>query len=70
MKIEDDFGFTIEQIEIPTVPEDTRAQEMYDTIIPLINNLMQNPEIDTIKWPNREKKLEAFKKKLTKILKG
>ena len=68
MKIENDFGFTIEEVE-PQY-DDSKAQQLYDAIIPLINNLMQNPDIDTIKWPNRVKKLEAFKAKLTKILEG
>ena len=33
-------------------------------IMPLLNNLMKNPEKDTIVWPNREKTIKAFIKKM------
>ncbi len=67
MKIDNDFGFTIEDV---TPVDDTRAQQMYEAIVPLLNNLMKNPEIETIKWPNRVEKLEEFKDKLRDILEG
>jgi len=61
-----DFGFTIEQ-DVPQEIDD-RAERMYDMIVPLIDNLMKNPEVETIKWPNREVKLQEFKEKLQDIL--
>lgn len=67
----DDFGFTFEDIaEDRTDDLQARLQLMYDTIIPLLNNLCANPEMETIKWPNRAKKIKEFKTKLTNILEG
>lgn len=50
------------------VPDDPRLQEMYDTIVVLLDNLMMNPEKPTIHWPDRVEKIEAFKLKLQKII--
>jgi hypothetical protein len=33
-------------------------------IMPLLNNLMKNPEKDYIHWPDREEKIKAFIEKL------
>jgi hypothetical protein len=33
-------------------------------IMPLLNNLLKSPEKDTIVWPNREKQINAFIKKM------
>lgn len=37
---------------------------MYNMIMPLVNNLMANPEKAYIHWPNRTEKLTQFKTKL------
>lgn len=61
-----DFGFTIDDS-----PEDTgpsKAERIFDAIMPLLNNLKKNPEIDVIKWPNREQKIDEFIEKLEGIL--
>ena len=38
-------------------------------ILPLLNNLMKNPEADTIKWPNRETAIKGQMAKITAITK-
>jgi hypothetical protein len=70
-EIEDfDFGFTsIDDIE-KTPDSDQRLQLMYDTIIPLLDNLCHNPDKPTIHWPNRVEKITEFKEKLKNILEG
>lgn len=72
---DEDFGFT-------TVHSDTLAntdevekykQRLYalrKAIMPFLNNLMKNPENDMIVWPNREKKIKEFIKKIDKIVEG
>ena len=39
-------------------------------IMPLLNNLMKNPEKDTILWPNRDKKIKEFVKKMDDYIKS
>jgi len=71
-----DFGFTavtedeLEKIqEITTQAEASQASaaslqdkvdNLYNAIIPLLNNLKKNPEKDYIHWPNRLAKVEQF----------
>jgi hypothetical protein len=62
-----DFGFTIEAEE-PIA--DDRAERMYKAIKPLLDNLKKNPEVDTIKWPNRVQKIDEFEQKLAEIAFG
>lgn len=45
-----------------------RLQELYDAIIPLLNNLRANPEKEYILWKDRVPKIDAFETKLTEIL--
>ena len=79
-----DFGFSalnedeLESIKIleqkakdtESVAADTqdKLQRMYSMILPLIENLMQDPEKSYIHWPNRKEKLQLFKKKLQEVL--
>jgi hypothetical protein len=61
---EDDFGFTFsDTTEIQTQAQD-KVHGLRDMIMPLLNNLMKNPEKDTIVWPGREKKIKEFIKKM------
>jgi hypothetical protein len=39
-----------------------------DMIMPLLNNLKKNPEKDIIHWPNRAEKIDAFIKKMNKLV--
>jgi len=84
--LEFDFGFTaVDEDELETVrlaqtktaeletqlqTFDNRAKMLYDTVMPLINNLKSNPEKDYIYWPNRYEKLDAFADRLYQIMNG
>jgi hypothetical protein len=48
--------------------EGTKAQKIYNAIVPLLTNLKSNPEKDYIYWPNRYEKLEAFEDMLYQLL--
>jgi len=70
MKIieDNDFGFSFahtEELEAQSrALADDKVQGLKNMIMPLLNNLMKNPEKDTIVWPDREKKIKAFIKKM------
>ena len=60
---DDDFGFTFadsEEILTKTIQAEDRVQGLRNMIMPLLNNLMKNPEKDTIVWPDREKRIKKF----------
>jgi hypothetical protein len=68
---DEEFEFEIVEEHDPVAVDDV-VQNAYRTqmialeklILPLLNNLMKNPDKDTIKWPNRT---AAIKSQLTKI---
>lgn len=67
---ENDFGFTfVDSKELKTQSED-KVQGLRNMIMPLLNNLMKDPEKDTIVWPNREKSVKAFIKKMDDYIKS
>ena len=77
MKEEDDFdfGFTTEQDVTPALAESlndykSRMERMYNSVLPLLNNLEKNPDQEMIKWPNRDKKIKEFKIKRKHIMEG
>ncbi len=49
---------------------EAKAQMMFDMIMPLLNNLKKNPDKPNIVWPDREKKIDEFIKKLQNVLNG
>jgi hypothetical protein len=57
---DDDFGFTF----LDSSSANDKVQGLRDMIMPLLNNLMKNPEKDTIVWPNRDKSIKAFIQKM------
>ena len=77
-----DFGFTLvdeseldagQQLETvsDTVDEtQTRLDDLYNAIIPLLTNLKLNPEKEYILWPNRLDKIEEFETHIQNIYKG
>jgi hypothetical protein len=74
-----DFGFTaVDEHELDAVKEvsqtatstEERLNALYNAIVPLLNNLKQNPEKDYILWPDRLAKVEAFEDHLQKIYSG
>jgi hypothetical protein len=47
-----------------------RLNRLYNSIVPFLDNLCKNPEKSTIYWPDRVKKIEAYKDKLLSIVEG
>ena len=47
-----------------------KCDNLYNAIIPLLNNLKQNPEKEYILWPKRLDKVEAFETHLQNIYKA
>lgn len=74
-----DFGFTaVDEDELEAVQKvnavagnaEEKLHQLYNAVIPLLNNLKKNPEKDYILWPDRLTKVEAFEDHLQKIYKG
>lgn len=72
-----DFGFTaVNEDELSSVTVDdlqtiqTRLDNLYKAMIPLLNNLKKNPDKEYILWPDRLKKVEEFESHLRKIYEG
>jgi hypothetical protein len=75
LDIDYDFGFTTDEELVAKIEvEDAlstvdvykkKLQEVEKLIIPLLVNLMKNPQVDTIKWPGRAPIIE---KQIEKIL--
>ena len=59
---EDDFGFSFTSAE-EIAPTD-KVQGIYNMILPLLNNLMANPDKHYLYWPNRTEKIQQFIKRL------
>jgi len=78
-----DFGFTaVDEEELQAVQKTAalasdaeqaaqstqeKLDNLYNAIIPLLNNLKKNPEKEYILWPDRLSKVEAFEDYLQKI---
>jgi len=62
-----DFGFTSED-EIKSTTD--KLSGLRDLIMPLLNNLKQNPDKDIIKWAGRDrvKQIDAFIKKMDEYI--
>ena len=66
---DDDFGFTFGDSKDAMIYTEDKLQGLRNMIMPLLNNLMKNPEMDTILWPNRDKKIKEFIKKMDDYIK-
>ena len=83
--LEFDFGFTaVDEDELEAVQKltetaasqeatasdyETKMNNLYNAILPLLSNLKKNPEKDYIHWPNRTEKVEAFEDLIANIIK-
>ena len=81
-----DFGFTaVDEDELTAVQHTAalandaeqlalttqeRLDKLYNTIMPLLTNLKNNPEREYIYWPERTGKIEQFEQKLLDIYRG
>ena len=79
-----DFGFTaVDENELEAVQKasttvqsatqsveelESKVNELYNAIIPLLTNLKKNPEKEYIHWPNRVTKVEEFETYISKIV--
>lgn len=65
------FESILGEIEERVTAEKTTTKEkllkVENLIIPLLNNLMKNPEKEFIKWPNRVEKIQAQIQKILEI---
>ena len=80
---EDDFGFSLvseaelksveesltQQVEQTSTEMQAKLEGLVKMVMPLLDNLMQNPEKEYIYWPNRQEKIKAFKAKLQNYIK-
>jgi hypothetical protein len=57
-------------VTVAATSAEDRLNNLYNAIVPLLNNLKKNPEKDYILWPNRLTKVEEFEDVLQKIYKG
>lgn len=64
----DDLTDTVSQKEMEAMKAQTKAETLYNMIMPLLNNLKKNPEKSTIVWPDRQKKIDEFIKKMESVL--
>lgn len=65
---EDDFSFT-ENTSVETassVDWEDKFKKLKAMIMPLLNNLSKDPHKD-IHWPDRDKKIQEFKKKIQEL---
>ena len=65
-----DFGFTAVDFDPTAVQAEvdqtkSKLQQVESLILPLLNNLMKNPEKEYIHWPNRQ---AVIKKQIDRIL--
>lgn len=81
-----DFGFTavneeelesIQKLSSQSAETESKAHDLeqrlntlHESILPLLQQLKQNPEKAYIHWPNRIEKVEQFEKYIAKIVKG
>lgn len=71
MDEDDDFGFTtMDEVEIKSgeLNNYEKLIGLRKMIMPLLENLKKNPEQEYIKWPDREKKINNFIKKMDKYI--
>ena len=65
-----DFGFSDDLNDALEVSSNeaekhkAKAQQIVDMVMPLLNNLKKNPDKPNIVWPDREKAIDKFIKRL------
>jgi len=55
---------TAKKMEETAAQAQDKLHGLRNMIMPLLNNLMKSPEKDTIVWPNRDKTIKQFIKKM------
>ena len=72
---DEDYGFGVKDGLLAWAETENEIQlykdklnQLYKAIMPLLNNLRENPESSMIHWPNRIKDIDEFVKKINKIV--
>jgi hypothetical protein len=67
---DEDFGFTIlSQDDIPEIDKyRNKMNALHKMILPLLKNLLKDPDKDVIHWPNRQKRIEKFIADMDKLV--
>lgn len=66
-ELDDDFGFSLvseDELNAGVQGVTDKLHGLRKMILPLLNNLMKNPDKEYIYWPDRVKKIQAFIKKM------
>ena len=64
---DDDFGFSLvseDELNADVIDATDKLHGLRKMVMPLLNNLMKNPDKEYIYWPDRVKKIQAFIKKM------
>lgn len=61
---------TAQQAEGTAAEMQAKIDKLYNMVMPLLNNLQQNPEKEYIYWPNRVDKIELFRDRLQQVYKS
>jgi len=61
---------TVTEAQANAQAAQSKLDQMYNAVIPLLNNLQKNPEKEYIFWPDRHNKVEQFRDKLTILYKS
>lgn len=61
---------TVTEAQASAQAAQSKLDQMYNAVIPLLNNLQKNPEKEYIFWPDRHNKVEQFRDKLTILYKS
>ena len=56
-----------ERVDSEKEQQKSRMKQVEDLIVPLLNNLMKNPEKEYIKWPNRVEKIQSQIQKILEV---
>lgn len=64
------LGATAKEVESKASSTQEKLDNLFNAIMPLLNNLKKNPEKEYILWPDRLAKVEAFEDSLQAIYKG
>lgn len=67
-EIERQLETVVQQTTTTASTLEQKLNDLYDAIMPLLNNLEKNPEREYIYWPNRQEKIKSFKEKLFDIV--
>lgn len=68
--VDDDFDFGFSSVSEEEVKSEgnTKAERMYNAIMPLLKNLLKDADTNPyIHWPNRKEKITQFIQKLDNI---